>query len=44
MILTRLLVVAMLMVCLCGCEALKHDKILGDDPWQPGGFKSVKDS
>ena len=39
--LTRLLAVLMLACALfagVGCQALKDDPIMGDNPWQPSGF------
>jgi hypothetical protein len=36
MTLTRLLAVVLLICALTGCQALKDDPIVGDNPWQPG--------
>ena len=34
----RLIAVAFLALSLCGCGALKDDRILGEHPWQPSTF------
>jgi hypothetical protein len=32
----RFLAVVLLASVLCGCQALKNDPMIGDNPWQPG--------
>jgi hypothetical protein len=39
MSLIRLIAVALLACAVLGCQALKDDPIMGDNPWQPGSLQ-----